>query len=114
MAELKASIDEVRAQGKTESINRWEGEIVKLREAVNERQPITVKVDAPTVENKIELPEPKVPVVNVKAQAPGAVIENVVNVPEPKVVFETGTEDIEVLEREPDGKLKKLRKTKKK
>ena len=63
---------------------------------------------APVIKNEIKIPKAQ------KQAAPVVNVENVVNVPEAQieVVKETGTEVIEVLERDVNDKLKKLRKTK--
>ena len=58
--------------------------------------------------NEIKIPKAA------KQVAPIVNIDNTVNVPEAQVIIEkeTGTETVEVLERDADGKLLRLRKTK--
>lgn len=127
LAELTNAIDALRAHdGKVELELNLGNDIKDIKSAVQEKPSITVNVEgAEPQEINVHVPEQKAPIVKneikvpkaKKQAAPVVNIENVVNVPETQVVIEKKewTEEVtEVIERDTNDKLKKMRKTRKK
>lgn len=121
LKELTNAIDALRTHDDRIEQNGFSQALAEIKGAVKEKHPIVVNVegqkapivnvDPPIVKNEIKIPKAA------KQAAPVVNVENVVNVPEAQieVVKEDWKEEItEVTDRDDAGKLKKMRKTRKK